>query len=506
MILMENRAAQYVRMSTDMQRYSIENQSETIAVYAVRQGLTIVRSYEDAGRSGLSIERRTALQNLMRDVRAGIADFSTLLVYDVSRWGRFQDADESAYYEFICKKAGIRVEYCAEQFRNDGSLTSTLLKNVKRAMAGEFSRDLSTKVFAGQSRVVSRGFFIGSLPGYGLRRFLVDEHANRRFEMTAGQRKAITTDRVILVPGPAVEVNIVNEIYDMFIDHRSSLCRIARELNQRQVLNSSGRSWNSVAIREILTNEKYCGNAVFNRTSKKLNTSCRRNPKQEWVRAVGAFEPVVTVERFQNAQLRLRTNALAYTKFELLDSLTALWCKAGKLNALVIGSCCYSPGANSYLKHFGGLVPAYKRIGYVGEFKAGKSPQFRKSIVSEIADRIGACGGTVHNEREYSQVLVNDELVIAVVAGQVAPKCGKNQWQLQRGSRSKSDILVVVRVEDDRSTVNDFLFVPLLLMPNERWLTVSVARLKRIVGFRSPTLEPLFALCARRNMGAAGGE
>ncbi|MEO6246527.1 MAG: hypothetical protein ABIQ12_13930 [Opitutaceae bacterium] len=27
--------------------------------------------------------------------------------YDVSRWGRFQDADESGYYEYICKRAGI---------------------------------------------------------------------------------------------------------------------------------------------------------------------------------------------------------------------------------------------------------------------------------------------------------------------------------------------------------------------------------------------------------------
>jgi len=58
---------------------------------------------------------------LIDDVRSGVADFSAILVYDVSRWGRFQDADESAYYEFICKEAGITVHYCAEQFENDGS-------------------------------------------------------------------------------------------------------------------------------------------------------------------------------------------------------------------------------------------------------------------------------------------------------------------------------------------------------------------------------------------------
>lgn len=72
-----------------------------------------------------------------------MADFNFILVYDVSRWGRFQDADESAYYEYICKRAGINVAYCAEQFENDGSPVSTIVKGVKRAMAGEYSRELS---------------------------------------------------------------------------------------------------------------------------------------------------------------------------------------------------------------------------------------------------------------------------------------------------------------------------------------------------------------------------
>lgn len=83
--------------------------------------------------SGLSIDGRDALKKLITDVQNGSADFTTILVYDVSRWGRFQDADESAYYEYICKRAGINVQYCAEQFENDGSPVSTIMKGVKRA-------------------------------------------------------------------------------------------------------------------------------------------------------------------------------------------------------------------------------------------------------------------------------------------------------------------------------------------------------------------------------------
>jgi len=129
------RAAQYVRMSTDHQRYSIDNQVAVMGAYAMAHGISIVRIYKDEGESGLQIKNRSGLMRLIDDVRAGRADFKLVLVYDVSRWGRFQDLDESAYYEFICKQAGIKVLYCAEQFENDGSLLSGVLKSLKRMMA-----------------------------------------------------------------------------------------------------------------------------------------------------------------------------------------------------------------------------------------------------------------------------------------------------------------------------------------------------------------------------------
>src|SRR5712664_1437464 len=168
------RAAQYVRMSTDYQRYSIENQAAVIATYARLHDLSIVKTYRDAGESGLRLKNRAGLKALLDDVQSGRANYRHILVYDVSRWGRFQDADESAHYEFICKKAGVRVEYCAEGFENDGSFVSTIAKSLKRAMAGEYSRDLSTKVFAGQCRLSHLGFFQGGLPSFGLRRYLID--------------------------------------------------------------------------------------------------------------------------------------------------------------------------------------------------------------------------------------------------------------------------------------------------------------------------------------------
>jgi DNA invertase Pin-like site-specific DNA recombinase len=161
-------------MSTDLQQYSTENQLEKIKSYAAQRDFQIIRVIEDAGRSGLTLDNRDGLQDLMREVQSGSAMFEAILVYDVSRWGRFQDADEGAYYEHLCSRAGIRVHYCGEQFDNDGSIGSILLKNVKRVMAGEYSRELSVKVFAGQCRLVELGFRQGGQAGYGLIPCLID--------------------------------------------------------------------------------------------------------------------------------------------------------------------------------------------------------------------------------------------------------------------------------------------------------------------------------------------
>src|SRR5437879_11292833 len=140
-------------MSTDHQKYSTENQLDTIRRYAEQRGFEIIRIFEDSGRSGLRIDGRDGLQLLMGEVQSGSAGFKAVLVYDVSRWGRFQDADESAYYEYVCRRSGVEIRYCAEQFENDGSVAWTIVKTVKRAMAGEYSRELSAKAFAGQCRL-----------------------------------------------------------------------------------------------------------------------------------------------------------------------------------------------------------------------------------------------------------------------------------------------------------------------------------------------------------------
>ena len=134
------RAAAYLRMSTEHQQYSICGQREVIREFARQRNLEMVKVYSDEGKSGLRIQGRAALAQLIRDALARNINFARILVYEVSRWGRFQDPDEAAHYEFLCRQAGVMEHYWAEPFENDGGLASAIAKNFKRAMAGEFSQ------------------------------------------------------------------------------------------------------------------------------------------------------------------------------------------------------------------------------------------------------------------------------------------------------------------------------------------------------------------------------
>src|SRR5947199_8452167 len=246
-------AAQYLRMSTEHQQYSLDNQSTAIQNYATRYGFEIVQTYSDAAKSGVALKRRAGLRQLLQDVVSGNAEYRAILVYDVSRWGRFQDTDESAHYEFVCKSAGVPVHYCAETFSNNGSLPSLIMKALKRTMAGEYSRELGVKVLAGQKRLARLGFKQGGRPGYGLKRMLISPDRFPKQPLADGERKSVAADRVILVPGVAHEVQVVRDIYRMLIAEGLTVYRIATELNRRGVPYTEYSKWDYQAVYGILT-------------------------------------------------------------------------------------------------------------------------------------------------------------------------------------------------------------------------------------------------------------
>jgi len=365
-------AAQYVRMSSEHQRYSLDNQQLAIQAYADLHGFCIVQTYTDGAKTGVVLKRRSGLRQLLQDVVSGNPGYKAILVYDVSRWGRFQDADESAHYEFLCKSAGVPVHYCGEVFVNDGSVPNALLKALKRTMAGEYSRELGVKVFAGLKRLAKLGFKQGGLPGYGLRRMLISAEGKPKQILAPGERKSIATDRVVLVPGLAEEVDCVKEIYRLFLEGKRTVHGIAQELNRRNTKYIGDSKWDQTAVLKILSHPKYIGYNIFGRTSQRLYTTAIRTPKSEWICTPNAFAPLVDETTFQEAQRLLAGRTVRKSKEELLDALRSLLAHQRRLSLQLIKESPETPSPSTYRKRFGSLRRAYELIGY------GRSEDFGK--------------------------------------------------------------------------------------------------------------------------------
>ena len=497
------RAAQYVRMSTDHQRYSTENQGDAIAAYAAIHGMEIVATYADEGKSGLNIGGREALQRLISDIEKGQADFEALLVYDVSRWGRFQDADESAFYEYQCRRAGVRVIYCAEQFENDGTPVATIVKSVKRAMAGEYSRELSSKVFAGQCRLIELGYRQGGPAGIGLRRLLVDERGESKGVLTRGEHKSLQTDRVILIPGPPEERDLVRRIYRLFTITGMTESAIALLLNSEGVLTDLGRPWSRATVHEVLTNEKYIGNNVFNRQSFKLKQHRVRNPPEKWIRAEGVFEPVVGHEDFLRAREIILARSKRFSDEELLEQLQRLLAQHGAISGLIIDERTDMPSSSAYRSRFGSLLRAYQLIGYrpvrdyrylqINQHLRGLHPQ----VLSEIDAGIAATGGSTTTNPETGLLTINGELTISVALA----RCheggnGAYRWRFAFDNLLLPDITVAVRMAGGNTTPLDYFLFPSLDLEGGR-LRVAEQNGLSIDAYRFDDLAELFELAVR---------
>ena len=503
---MVERAVEYVRMSTEHQRYSTENQSDVIRQYAAKRGIEIVRTYADAGKSGLRLEGRDALKRLIEDVQQGRADFTTILVYDVSRWGRFQDADESAYYEYICKRAGIAVQYCAEQFDNDGSPVSTIVKGVKRAMAGEYSRELSTKVFAGQCRLIELGFRQGGAPGFGLRRCLIDQGATVKGRLARGEHKSIQTDRVILVPGPEEEIEIVRWIYRSFTNDGKSEREIATELNERRIPTDLDRPWTRATVHQVLINEKYIGNNVWNRSSFKLKKKHVRNSPDTWLRAKGVFEPIVDHDVFEAAQAVIRERSIRLSNDELLEILRRLLQRNGYLSGLIIDEADATPSSGAYQSRFGSLLRAYQLVGFTPDrdyryIEINRElRRMHPEVVAEVIAGVEQAGGTVEQDQTTDVLTINDEFTSSIVVVRCKESAaGSLRWHIRLDAGLMTDLTVVVRLDQNNKHPLDYYLLPALDMSLPR-LRLAENNGISIDSYRFESLEAFFDLAARVNL------
>lgn len=467
----KEKAVAYVRMSTDHQKYSTTNQLEVIKKYAENNNFNLIEIFSDDGCSGVQLKGRDEAIRLFDIIHKGQIQFKHLLVYDVSRWGRYQNTDESAHYEYECNLAGVKVHYCAEMFKNDGSLISNVIKNIKRAMAGEYSRELSAKVFQGQCNLIRLGFRQGGTSGFGLRRMLVDEHLNHKGILKMTDKKSIQTDRVIQVLGPKEEVEIVREIYSLFVNENMREREIARILNSREIKTDFGRQWTAATVLQILTNEKYIGNNVFNKTSHKLadfapneTRKTIKNAEENWIRAEGVFPAIIPKETFLIVKGMLRARNIRYDDQRLLDMLKGLYVKYGKVSGFLIDEADEMPSSAVYYNRFGSLIRAYSLIGYTPETDYSYIEINRKiramhaDVLDKIQSDIITNGATIQfDEKNNGLRWVNGEIKLSLIICRCQrSQSGFARWYARLERELNADFTIIARLNTDNKSIKDY--------------------------------------------------
>jgi hypothetical protein len=307
----------------------------------------------------------------------------------------------------------------------------------------------------------------------------------------------IFTDRVILIPGPAEEVEIIRDIYRLYTEELFSSAVIAQKLNERDLPTEFGGPWTRHIVREILTNPKYIGANVTNRHSCKLRGRSVRNPPEMWVRRENAFAPLVTVETFQKAHEITARRTKRYTDAELLDSLRLLQERTGRLSIRLINDSSDMPCLTMYQQRFGGVTEAYRRIGYqcpeisasadVSKRIRARRREYAKMLIQELRST-GAC---VELGPRPGLVTVNGEFTILFTVARCLDGDERTRWKLRLSSRLKPDITVVGRMDPRERNHQKYkqiaaslasvgLIEPLIVFPRGRGVYEVLDGVKRL--------------------------
>ena len=299
--------AYYRHSAEDKQENSVSIQRQHTKKFAAEHNIEIIHEEADEGKSGL-LATRPAFECLFADwiENDNAPHFDYVFVYDVSRWGRFQDQDQAAHLTYLCKKHGKEVVYVSRGFTNaTNQLSASLEISLQRYMAAEYSRQLSDKVFYGCIKVSEQGYSAGGTAVYGMARLLLDVNKNPIRILKTGEHKQIANERVTFTPKEDETTETVREIFNLFVKERYLIPDIVSHLNQKGVFSANSKRWDRSKVIKILTDETYIGTRIYNKTWGRLKQKSYKNPRSEWVITPNAFKAVVDEQLFKDAQERL---------------------------------------------------------------------------------------------------------------------------------------------------------------------------------------------------------
>jgi hypothetical protein len=332
---------------------------------------------------------------------------------------------------------------------------------------------------------------------------LLDQTGSSKGLLSRGEQKSLQTDRVILVPGPPEEIEVVGRIYRMFVEESKVESEIAHGLNADGIRTDLDREWTRGTVHQVLTNPKYIGDNVYNRVSFKLKKKRVVNPQEMWIHRDGAFNAIVEPRTYYIAQGIIRERNRRYSDAELLDNLKRLWEKEGRLSGVLIDETEGMPTSSAYRSRFKSLIRAYRLVGYTPErdFEFIETNRRLRAmypqILSEATTRIEALGASIERDRRTEILTINREFTASLVISRCRQTtAGALRWLIRLDAGFQPDITVAIRLNAANTEPMDYYLLPAIDLKSGRLKFAEENRLA-LDAYRFSTLDYFFGMAER---------
>lgn len=379
------RCVLYPRVSTEMQvdGYSLEGQKTMLTRFADREEMVIVDTYEDAGKSGKSIEGRPAFQKMLRDIEEGL-DIDYVLVYKLSRFGR-NAADILNSLELI-QSYGVNL-ICIEEGIDSSQTSGKLLISVLSAVAEIERENIIEQTMNGRREKARQGGWNGGFAPYGY---------------------ALVDNKLVIAEAEAVAIR---RIFELYTSSEIGLGGVANQLNLegiRKIPRQNGtlEDWTGHFIKLILDNPVYYGKIAYGRRTKekvkgtKNDYQMKRN--DDYILTDGQHEGIVSEEVWEKAHAkRLRTGVKQPSKIGR-DRVHLL---SGLLKCPVCGSPMYT-NKHAWTNKDGTYKEVYYYVCSRNRMVRGKHCEYKAMLKkTDIEPMVIEAIREIVRNKEYAQAI-----------------------------------------------------------------------------------------------------
>ena len=296
-------AAAYLRMSSDPQEGSIEQQRSELAKLAEKHGYRIIREYVDEGKSGSKeTEKRTGFLKMIADSHK--REFRVILCWDLQRFGRL-DPLKAAGYKDTLRTNGVCLHTVKEGIVKWESFEEYIVDAVRQGAAHEYSKSLSRDTIRGRLDMLARGEYPNGKVPFGYDKLYVSpegrEYPVRRSETF---KKGKGWKRFLVINEQ--EAKVIKFIFREYVDKDTSMREIARQIKAVRP-KGDNELWTKDTVKATLTNKTYAGYAHIGGLRNRLRAKEAHN-RFGYHECPGAVPALVSLEDYETAIAKIAKN------------------------------------------------------------------------------------------------------------------------------------------------------------------------------------------------------